>query len=189
MRPTSTSTDTFSSANSANQSSQSEPNPGECQPHALALSYYGGGPGAGNDVGTVVIANTSGSACTIAGPVRLVGLSAAGRPDTNDISAAVAPNMVLTAHGTFPAVGYGFPAGLTDAALTLIAEYRDDPPGGGLCTAHEVIPASWRLTFPDGIRRTVTNRGDHPAYPHFGSLITCRGRLGTSTTISRAFPT
>ena len=44
----------------------------------------------------------------------------------------------------------------------------------GLCDEHQVIPAFWRLTFPDGVRG-VANSSDDPAYPRFSSLLTCRG--------------
>jgi hypothetical protein len=65
------------------------------------------------------------------------------------------------------------------ANLLLAAEYRDDPTSpNGLCSEHVVVPAFWRLVFPDGTM-TVANSSYDPGYPNFSSLQTCRGELDT----------
>jgi hypothetical protein len=160
----------------------------DCSVDALALAYYSGGPGAGNDFGSLVLANTSAEPCTLVGPLRVVGIDARGVADTNGVTGDVKGDLVLTARGGFPPVRSGFPSDLTDAGIALGAAYRDDPTSAnGLCTEHQVIPVGWRLTFANGSHRTVANRGKYPSYPSFRSLITCRGRVGVMTRISRAF--
>ncbi len=65
--------------------------------------------------------------------------------------------------------------------MTVSAEYRDDPSSpDGLCTAHQVIPATWRILLPSGAEITVPNADPHAAGHAFGpggALLTCRGEL------------
>ena len=160
----------------------------DCSPAALALAYYSGGPGAGNDFGNIVLANTGATACAPRGLVRIVGLDADGSAVTNTVTSRFKESLVLTPYGTFPPIGSGFPSNLTDAAVTLVAEYRDDPRSpDGLCERHRVVPAKWRVTLPNGVRHTVPNRGRYPLYPRFASLITCRGRIRSVASVVRAF--
>ncbi len=161
----------------------------DCSDDALALAYYSGAAATGNDFGTLVLANTQAEPCTLVGPLRIVGVDARGVADTNAVTVEVAGHLILTAHGEFPPVRSGFPSGLNDAGIVLVAEYRDDSTSAnGMCTEHQVIPVAWRLTLPNGSHRTVANKGRYPSSPRFGSLITCRGRVGAMTLVSRAFP-
>ncbi len=159
-----------------------------CAAGQLALSYLGGEPGTGYDFGTVLVRDTSSRACTLAGPVRLTGLDAAGHPVTRTVSFPLAGVAVLSA-GAGPvtrAGRSGAPGGVTPGELTgalrLEAEYRDGPAHAdrGLCTPLWVVPATWRVAFPGG--RTLTlpdaDPGDSAKLVSSGGFVTCRGRLG-----------
>jgi hypothetical protein len=160
-----------------------------CTAGQLALSYLGGGAGAGNDFGSVVVRDDSPRRCTLSGPLRLVGTSKAGRPVTQPVTFPVAGVAVLS-----PATGPvsqritvgGSPQSAARGAfvgtLALQAEYRDGPANvdHGYCEPLWVIPAAWRVTLPDGHALTVANADR--LNPEFsgssGGLVTCRGELG-----------
>ena len=141
----------------------------ECRADGLGVKFTGGQPGAGNDFATIVAWDTASSACRLAGPVTLVGLGSGGSADTNAVRLTVSGAGKLTAHGTAPGAGQVLPSGESAAFLLISAEYRDDPVTGGMCTAHQVEPAAFRLTLPAGGTVTVAN----------GGLLTCRGELNT----------
>lgn len=159
-----------------------------CTTHQLALTYLDGGPGAGNDLATLLIRDTSGSACTMTGPLQITGLDAHGRPDTNAIRLGIVGAAVVSPHAgaiSRPANSAAALVGVHPGELTgqveLIAEYRDGPPtvNHGLCQPLWVIPATWRVTLP-GATLSVANRdpaGQDKLVPS-GGLVTCRGRLG-----------
>ncbi len=136
-----------------------------CRPAQLALSYLGGGAGAGNDFGTVLIRDTSARRCTLVGPVLATGLSRSGRAVTRTVRMNVRGTAVLSpvagpvrwlAAGTMAGTRPGELTGL----VTLAAEYRDGPANvdNGDCEPLWVIPATWRIALPDGTR-TVANAG------------------------------
>jgi len=161
-----------------------------CTAGQLAISYLGGGAGAGNDFGSVVVRDDSPRPCTLSGPLRLVGTSKEGRPVTQPVTFPVAGAAVLS-----PATGplrqrittVGRPRsaarGAFVVALALQAEYRDGPAGvdHGYCEPLWVIPAAWRVTLPDGHALTGAN-ADRLNPAGFGGsgggLVTCRGELG-----------
>jgi hypothetical protein len=161
-----------------------------CTAGQLALSYLGGGAGAGNDFGSVVVRDDSPRPCTLTGPLRLVGTGKAGRPVTQPVTFPVAGVAVLS-----PATGPvsqriivgGSPQsavhGAFVASLALGAEYRDGPPSvdHGYCEPLWVIPAAWRVTLPHGQALTVANADRFNPVGFGGSsggLVTCRGELG-----------
>jgi hypothetical protein len=161
-----------------------------CTAGQLALSYLGGGAGAGNDFGSVVVRDDSPRPCTLSGPLRLVGTGKAGRPVTQrvtfpvagvaELSPATGPvSQRITVGGSPRSAARGAFVG----ALALQAEYRDGPASvdHGYCEPLWVIPAAWRVTLPDGYALTVAN-ADRTNPPGFGGssggLVTCRGELG-----------
>ena len=159
-----------------------------CAARQLALTYLGGGPGAGNDFGTILIRDISGRACTLTGPLRITGLNTRGSPDTSSVRLGIAGSDVLSPRAgtiTRPANPAAALVGVHPGELTgqveLIAEYRDGPPSvnHGLCAPLWVIPATWRVRIPDGIL-SVANRDPvgHDKLVPSGGLVTCRGRLG-----------
>jgi hypothetical protein len=162
----------------------------ECRADRLGVKFIGGGPpGAGNLFATIVAWNAGSSACRLPGPVTLVGLSSGGSVDTNAVRLTVTGAGELTSHGTAPGPGQVLPSGESAAWLLVSAGYRDDPVTGGICTAHQVEPAAFRLTLPargtvtvanaaapqSGVRRLTAN----------GGLLTCRGELNTGSDLTQ----
>jgi hypothetical protein len=154
-----------------------------CPADDLGVKFIGGQPGAGNDFATIVAWDTASTACQLSGPVTLVGLGPGGSADTNAVRLTVTGAGELTAHGTAPDAGQVLPRGTSAAWLLISAEYRDDPATGGMCTAHQVEPAAFRLTLPAGGTITVSNADAHQPAVHGlaanGGLLTCRGELNT----------
>jgi len=161
-----------------------------CTAGQLALSYLGGGAGAGNDFGSVVVRDDSPRPCTLTGPLRLAGTGKAGRPVTQQVTFPVAGVAVLSP-ATVPVSqritvgGSPQPAahGAFVGGLVLEAEYRDGPAkvDHGYCEPLWVIPAAWRVTLPDGQALAVANADRYnPAGfgGPSGGLVTCRGELG-----------
>lgn len=169
----------------------------DCTASQLALTYLGGGAGAGSDFGTVLVRDTSARPCTLTGPLLVTGLGADGRADTTTIRGSVSGVSVLTPHagpirwrppGTLAGTR---PGELTDE-LDLISAYRDGPANvdNGLCTPLWVVPATWRVTFPGGHALTVANAdpADQLKLAGSGGLVTCRGRLGLAQAASVGAP-
>lgn len=161
-----------------------------CTAAQLALSYLGGGAGAGNDFGSVVVRDDWPRPCTLTGPLHLAGTGKAGRLVTQAVTFPVAGVAVLslatgpvsqriTVAGSPQSAAHGaFVAG-----LVLGAEYRDGPASvdHGYCAPLWVIPAAWRVTLPDGHALTVANADRFNPLGFGGSsggLVTCRGELG-----------
>lgn len=155
-----------------------------CQPGHLRLDYRAGGPGAGNDFGTIIVRDVAGTPCRLAGQLRVTGVGPAGRPVTNTVTGSITGPGVLSPDAARSIDGAGSPPADLVYAWTLSAEYRDDPVApNGLCTAYWVIPATWRVRLPGGSYLTVPNadRGSPGrALTPSGGLVTCRGRLGST---------
>jgi hypothetical protein len=147
----------------------------ECRADSLDVKFGGGQPSAGNDFATIVVWDKASRACRLAGPVTLVGLGFGGSPDTNVVRLTVTGAGELTPHGMAPGPNQVLPRTGSAAWLLISAEYRDDPVTGGLCTAHQVEPAAFRLTLPAGGTVTVAN----------GGLLTCRRELNTGSELTQ----
>jgi hypothetical protein len=154
-----------------------------CRTAQLALSYLGGGVGAGNDMATVLIRDTSARPCTLTGPVAVTGVNQAGRAVTATLRTGVRGVAVLTSgagpvrwrvSGTLTGTQPGELTGL----VLLAAEYRDGPAGvdHGYCEPLWVIPAAWRIELPSG-SLTVANASAGRSISKSGGLVTCRGQL------------
>jgi len=150
-----------------------------CSAGQLALSYLGGGPGAGNDFGTLLIRDISARPCTLKGPLQVTGLDGAGRPDTETVRDQVAGVTVLSPRAI---QRQGTALGELVGVLVLGAEYRDGPAtvDNGSCVPLWVIPTSWRILVPGGQYLTVANadRASPVKLVGSGGLVTCRGQLG-----------
>jgi hypothetical protein len=152
--------------------------PHPCAASQLRLSYRGSEPGAGNDLGVIVVRDVSARACWLAGPIRLAGLDRTGRV----VTMTIAYRQFQQGAGR-PAAGAVLRPGFV-ASVPLAAEYRDDPQGWrGLCAQrHRFEPATWRVTLPSGSRMTVPN-ADPANTVHIltadNGLLTCRGQLDT----------
>lgn len=155
-----------------------------CSTGELALNYYGGGAGAGNDFGTILIRDVGSKPCLLRGPIGVVGTDAAGRDVTHRISYPVSPGLVLSSRAPRVPVGVEPPVDEVVGELILSAEYRDGPyPPSYLCVGHYVIPTFWRLSFSSGAV-TVRNASRDPGYPAFSSLRTCKGELNSPGTVA-----
>jgi hypothetical protein len=147
-----------------------------CAPPQLVPGFTPGGASTGYDMASIVIRDRSAVPCQLAGPLRLSGLNTAGQQVTSTITYQVAGTAVLSPHAA--------PAELA-AIILLAAEYRDDPASpDGLCTAHQVMPASWRIVLGTGASISVPNKGEGPGR----GLTTCRGQLATAGAVSVGTP-
>jgi hypothetical protein len=151
----------------------------DCLASQLRLSYRSGGLGTGSDFGVILFRDVTASSCRLAGRLQITGVTATGRPATNTVTAAIAAPGVLAPYT--PPVPDLAPVPPGVLAWFLQAAYRDDATSpNGLCTAHYVIPARWRVRLPDGSVVTVPNadHGSPARLSSSGGLVTCRGRLG-----------
>jgi len=164
-----------------------------CRARQLGFAYVGSAAGAGNDFGSIVVWDKSGTACALPGPVRVTGLDRAGHLVTDRQKLGVSGADVLAAHGTGPLWsarrGTYYRPDDTVAVIVLAAEYRDDPAGpGGLCTGHQVEAAAWRVTLASGVVRLVANSDQHGpgvrTLPANHGLLTCRGELDRASPVS-----
>ncbi len=155
--PSETPTPTSSNSPSASAAAFLASGGRQCTRRDLRGQFQTGEEGAGNLLTTVVVGNTSGAACVLPGPVRLVGLDRSGRPVTERSSCdgfrlpgqpCVAP-VVLPAHATFTDLTGIDIATPKYAVVVVVGFYRDDPQSpNGLCTpAHTTTPYTLRLSF------------------------------------------
>ena len=130
--------------------------PAACGRSQLRLSYRGSMPGAGNDLGTIVVSDR-GRPCWLAGPITLTGLAKTGRPVTATIIYRKVGRMAKAGARSASQSGTVLRPGLV-ASISVWAEYRDDPASpNGMCTAHQLEPANWRLRLASGALLTVRN--------------------------------
>ena len=162
-----------------------------CLRSQLTLTYRGGGFGAGNDFGGIIIRDTSPRPCRLTGRARVTGLGAHGRPVTNTVAARITSPGVLSPRAAPIPAHAGPPAGELAYDWGLAAEYRDGPAGvdRGYCQPLWVIPAAWRVSLGGG---TVIVRNTDPSnrnpLSQSGGLITCQGKLGGDKTLTYLTP-
>lgn len=158
-----------------------------CSSNQLALSFLGGGAGAGNDFATILVRDVSVRACTLAGPFRITGIGSDASAVTTTVSEPLTGVTVLTPNAgplrwRPPGTLSGTRPGEFVGVISLMSEYRDGPSNvdNGLCAPLWVVPSAWRVTLPGGQALTVAN--SDPANPvrlvSSGGFVTCRGRLG-----------
>jgi hypothetical protein len=111
-----------------------------CQPGHLRLDYRAGGPGAGNDFGTIIVRDVAGTPCRLAGQLRVTGVGPAGRPVTNTVTGSITGPGVLS----------------PDAAR--VKGHRDFPVGGQLISLRvdRLCPWSRSADLPAGQVSGVT---------------------------------
>jgi hypothetical protein len=151
-----------------------------CRPRQLALNYLGGEPGTGNDLGAMVLRDVSAKPCELAGPLTVTGLDSAGLRVTVTVKTPVTGPAILSPGATMDHAGRPAASALVEA-ISLIAEYRDDPksPSGALCTPHWIVPASWSVGLPGGGHVSGPNAspGDPSKLVPSGGFVTCRGKF------------
>ena len=120
--------------------------------------------GTGNNFGTILLRNDSGSWCELDGEVSITGLSASGRPVTRTINEPVSRNLELSPHAA-PAVPHQqLPVDQLAASVPLMAEYRDDHDGSN-CAPHWVVPKDLAPRPPvrDAHRAERSSHSQRPA--------------------------
>jgi hypothetical protein len=138
-------------------------------------------PGTGGTALAIVyLWDRSASACRLAGPVTIVGLSRAGRPVTTSarfqLPARRAP---LSPDGTGPGTLGRMPAREVVASLLLIGTGAHSSDPALACAGHRVDPAVLRITLASGGSITLPNATavPGPELTRDGGLTTCRGSL------------
>jgi hypothetical protein len=153
-----------------------EPAPA-CKTSQLAIDYHGVQYGTGEAFSDLDLRDTAATACTLTGPISVVGLGATGHAVTNQLTFAVARDLILTAHTAALAAGAGVPSDTVIAWVPLEANIRDGPDTGGSCADHLVVPKAWLITLADGEQR-IPN-GVSVAEPPMSA---CQGRLDVPVT-------
>jgi hypothetical protein len=151
-----------------------------CNLTQLAVTFDGGGEGAGNQLGLLTLWNVGPTICVLDAPVGLVALAASGRPLPQVApmqSAPASPPLVLPARTPAPGADVQPGDGPVGAAISIRGEYRDDPyaPDGMCTTAHEVRPASWKV-YIGKTSITVPNTSTNPM-TGINGIEGCRGAI------------
>lgn len=143
-----------------------------CLVTQLAADYHGVQYGTGDAFADLDVRDTSATACTLTGPISVVGLNAAGHAVTNQLTFTVARDLILSADTPPRAVDAGAPQNEVIAWVLLEADVRDGPDAGGSCVDHLVVPRAWLLKVGGGEKR-VPN-GVSTSQPPMGA---CEGKL------------
>jgi hypothetical protein len=131
-----------------------------CKPDQLLVKVNGIQQGGGGDFDSFEISDTSASACTLVDQLRVVGLDAAGRSETNTLTWTPEAQFVLTAD-TPPRTAGGDSIGQTRADLLLQGAIFYGPNADGSCTGLWVTPATWSITA-SGTTRVLPNGDGTP---------------------------
>ena len=86
-----------------------------CQPGQLTVDYRGDGHGAGKEFANFFIRDTSRSACTLLGPVAVIGVNAAGHPVTDRETYPVGADVELSPNTAKVPYSAAVPAGAGSA--------------------------------------------------------------------------
>jgi hypothetical protein len=148
-----------------------EPAPA-CKASQLAIDYHGVQYGTGEAFSDLDVRDIGATPCTLTGPISVTGLGAAGHAVTNQLTFAVARDLILTARAPARVADAGVPNGAVIAWVPLEADVRDGPDAGGSCADHLVVPKTWLLTLADGEHRVPNGEG--VAEPPMSA---CQGRL------------
>jgi hypothetical protein len=150
----------------------------DCTDRELAITFSGGGAGAGNDFGALYLRNVSADPCTLVGPIHVVGTDKGGTHVTSVLTVTVPAGLMLTPRSSADPSRGQPPLGEVAAQIQMAAEYRDDPSSpNGLCDVHWVIPAAWLVSLSSG-STSVPNASPNSAPDPFTNLVTCRGNVG-----------
>ncbi len=144
----------------------------ECIASELAVDDRGVGHGTGDAFGNFDIRDIGANACTLTGPVSIVGLNDTGHPVTNRQTFAVSRDLVLTAMTALLAAGDYPPPDASIAALTIEADVRDGPDADGSCSGHLVTPATWAVTLAGGTKVVRNGSGTDET-----TMSACQGQL------------
>lgn len=151
-----------------------------CNVKELALQFGGvQGIGGGAIGGPIFMRDVGSQPCLFQGPIKVVGVDRAGKPDTNTVTLSIDPNIILTPAAKPLPPQLSPPFGEVVAVLGLEA-YPDGTLAGSnqMCQKHQFAPAFWRLTLASGSAK-VANSDTWSLDPRNPSLITCNDGLDT----------
>ena len=153
----------------------------DCVASQLAATFWEGLVGAGNMFGTILLRNTSASACSMEGAQTFYGVDAQGRRDTPGMSQPYTlARVVLPSRTPAPSETAG-PTPGAYLEISIIGGYRDDGTDGGingLCTAaNEVVPATFVVTL-GSVTLRVANYSPVAGWAGFHSIEGCHGAIG-----------
>ncbi len=113
---------------------------------------------AGTALGSVYLWNKSATACTLPGPVTVIGLDQAGRQVTTPVRVTTgAGSPALSTGGTGPSKRGRMPAGEVIASLLLIAAGTHPDNSSPSCPGHQIDPATFRIVLASGGSITAPN--------------------------------
>lgn len=143
--------------------------PLSCRGNQLAVDFRGVAFGMGNAFANFVIRDSSPVACTLIGPITVVGMGARNAPVTQQVTLLVAAGLVLSADARELAPEAGPPPGVSIGWFQVAAVAVHAAPDG-TCT-DQVDPVNWSIV---GARATflVANGGASG-----DGLTVCDGRL------------
>lgn len=153
----------------------------DCAASQLATQLIVAGPATGNLTGSILIWNSSPTACSMSGAVGFAGLDATGAPiaavqmnrPRTLASVYLPPDAPTPVRGVEPAAG-------AYLDMLVIGAYRDDPTDSatnGMCAAvNEVTPAAFLLTIgPVALR--IPNDDPQPNLWGNHALYGCHGAI------------
>jgi hypothetical protein len=111
--------------------------------------------GTGDDFGLIIVRDIGATPCLLSGSAQITALDAQDRPIVGARglgSAAITPDIGMTANTALWGEYQSPPSGINAAELFFGGENRDDPTTGQLCTPdQEVYPAYWRVALAGGV--------------------------------------
>ena len=143
-----------------------------CDAAQLAFDYRGVQYGTGDAFADLDVRDIATTACTLTGPISVVGLDAGGHAATNQLTFMVARDLVLTAKAPPRAVDGSAPKNAVMAWIPLQANVRDGPDANGSCANHLIVPKTWAVTVAGG-KRMVSNGAGASEPP----MSACEGEL------------
>jgi hypothetical protein len=154
----------------------------DCLSNQLATQFILGGVGTGNMFATILVRNTSPTACSMEGTQDVYGVDTQGVRVTVAQTNPPAPLARVVLPPRTPATSPG--ASPTPSAylmILLVGAYRDDftdASTNGLCTAtHEVTPARFVVTI-DSVMLQVANYQTVSGWAGSHSIYGCHGAIG-----------
>jgi hypothetical protein len=136
--------------------------------------------------GWVIIRDTSAHDCQLRGPIGIVGVTAAGVPDTITSTADVAGGLLLSADAA-PVPQSALPPASEHVAFLVPGSPEfttvGPNPGSDCTTDDDVVPAAFRLDIA-GTGEVMVPNGQPGGTLWFSHLTVCQGDLDASGTIA-----
>lgn len=156
------------------------PRDGPCRADQLRLQYFPAAPeNSSQDASGLVLTNRSGSWCTLAGPVAIVGLDSSGSTVTKQVHATLRKPVDLSPDAAPIRLGVGVPAGVVAAGFRIesIIHPQDYTPDHTCPRSSWVTPKTWRIELPTGTLTVANGAGFAGRDPGEHGFVTCRGEF------------